>query len=88
MARTVKETANPNWSGLTMPSFEALNTPARPAVEAPRANARSLVVTVLTPELAAASSSSRTAIQARPRRDPWRRYTSIITTARMTIIVT
>ena len=50
-------------------SFAALKTPANPAVEAPRANASSFVVTVLRPLLAAASSSSRIAIQARPIRD-------------------
>ena len=50
-------------------SFEALNTPARPAVVAPRAKASSLVVTVLMPLAAAASSSSRIAFQARPIRE-------------------
>ena len=59
--------------GLTMPSFEALKTPANPAVEAPSAKARSFVVTVFTPALAAASSSSRIAIQARPSLEPWSR---------------
>jgi hypothetical protein len=37
----VKLTAKPNWSGLTIPSFEALKTPAKPAEEAPSANASS-----------------------------------------------
>ena len=60
---------NRNWSGLTIVSFEALNTPARPAVDAPSANASSFVVTVLMPFAAAASSSSRIAIHARPSRE-------------------
>ena len=49
------------WSAWT-----ALRTPAKPAVDAPSANASSLVVTVLMPFAAAASSSSRIAFQARP----------------------
>ena len=49
-----------------MVSFEALNTPAKPAVVAPSANASSFVVTVLMPLAAAASSSSRMAIHALP----------------------
>ena len=44
-------------------------------------------VTVLMPALAAASSSSRIAIQARPRRESWSRYTNTMTRARMTTIV-
>ena len=47
MARTVNEMMNVNWSGLTTVSFEALKTPAMPAVEAPSAKARSFVMTVL-----------------------------------------
>ena len=66
MARTVNETTNVNWSGLTVTSFEALNTPAIPAVDAPRAKASSLATTVLMPLAAAASSSSRIASHARP----------------------
>ena len=74
MARTVNETVNRNWSGETIVSFEALKTPARPAVVAPSANASSLVVTVLMPFAAAASSSSRMAFQARPIRESCNRY--------------
>ena len=73
MARIVNDTVNRNWSGLTKISFEALKTPAKPAVDAPRANASSFVVTVLMPFAAAASSSSRMAIQARPSRESWSR---------------
>ena len=73
IARTVNDTVNRNWSGLTRVSLEALKTPAKPAVVAPRANASSFVVTVLMPLLAAASSSSRIAIQARPIRESWSR---------------
>ena len=62
-----------NWSGETIVSFEALKTPANPAVDAPSANASSLVVTVLMPFAAAASSSSRMAIHARPIRESWSR---------------
>ena len=69
IARTVNDTVNTNWSGQTIVSFEALKTPARPAVVAPSANASSLVVTVLIPLAAAASSSSRIAFQARPTRE-------------------
>ena len=43
-------------------------------------NASSLVVTVLMPMLAAASSSSRMATQARPSRESWSRYSRISTT--------
>ena len=69
IASTVNETMNVNWSGLTtVTSFAALNTPAMPAVDAPSAKASSLVVTVLMPLAAAASSSSRIASQARPSR--------------------
>ena len=71
IASTVNETSNRNRFGLTRVSLDDANTPARPAVEAPSANASSLVVTVLTPLAAAASSSSRIAIQARPRRESW-----------------
>jgi hypothetical protein len=73
MARMVNDTVNPNWSGLTSESFEALKTPASPAVDAPIAKARSFVVTVLTPMLAAATSSSRMATQARPSLESCRR---------------
>ena len=69
-----------------MVSFEALNTPARPAVVAPRANASSFVVTVLMPFAAAASSSSRIAFQARPIRESWSRYRRIIATVTITTI--
>ena len=69
IARTVNETVNMNWSGETMVSLDALNTPARPAVVAPSANASSFVVIVLIPFAAAASSSSRMAFQARPTRE-------------------
>ena len=68
IASTVNDTMNVNWSGLTVTSFDALNTPAMPAVDAPSAKASSLVVTVLMPLAAAASSSSRIASQARPSR--------------------
>ncbi len=47
------------------------------------AKASSLVVTVLMPMLAAASSSSRIATQARPRRESWSRYSRITVTAMM-----
>ena len=73
IAKTVNETVKPNWSGLTNTSFDALKTPAKPDVVAPSANASSFVVTVLTPLLAAASSSSRIACHARPRRESCRR---------------
>ena len=43
------------------------------AVDAPSANASSLVMTVLMPLAAAASSSSRIAFQARPSRESWSR---------------
>ena len=66
IASTVNEIVNVNWSGLTTVSFAVLKTPAMPAVDAPSANASSLVVTVLMPFAAAASSSSRIASQARP----------------------
>ena len=73
IARIENETVERNWSGLTRVSFEALKTPARPAVDAPSANASSLVVTVFRPLAAAASSSSRMAIHALPMRDSWNR---------------
>ena len=73
IARIENETVERNWSGLTRVSFEALKTPARPAVEAPSANASSLVVTVLRPLAAAASSSSRIAIHDPPIRESWSR---------------
>ena len=76
----MNDTANRNWSGETIVSFEALKTPARPAVVAPMAKARSFVVTVLTPLAAAASSSSRIAFQARPVRESCIRYNRIIAT--------
>ena len=41
-------------------------------LEAPMEKANSLIATVLTPVAAAATSSSRTAIQARPSRERWR----------------
>ena len=62
-------------------SLAAVKTPARPAVEAPSANASSFVVTVLMPLLAAASSSSRIAIQARPAANPAAGRSKIIDTA-------
>ena len=69
IARIENETVERNWSGLTRVSFEALKTPARPAVDAPSAKASSFVVTVFRPLAAAASSSSRMAIQDRPMRE-------------------
>jgi len=61
-------TLNWNWSGETSCSFAAYAQPARPLNEAPIEKAASLVAVVLIPMCAAASSSSRIAIQARPRR--------------------
>jgi hypothetical protein len=51
------------------------------------ANASSFVVTVLMPMLAAASSSSRTAIQALPNRESCNRYSSIMARAMMAATV-
>jgi hypothetical protein len=87
MARIVNDVSKWNESVLTRVTFEARNTPANPEVDAPIANASSLVVTVLMPMLAAASSSSRIAIQDRPSRESWRRYTPIMTSARITAMV-
>ena len=81
IARTVKLTVKPNCVGETMASLELRYTPARPDVEAPMAKASSLVVTVLMPMLAAASSSSRMAIQARPSRESCSRYSRTMATA-------
>ncbi len=56
-------------SGVKNPTSLAKNTPARPEVDAPMANASSLTRVVLTPVACAAISSSRMAAQARPVRD-------------------
>ena len=61
-------------SGLTKPWSPEKMTPENPAVLAPRAKARSFVVVLLIPIVWAASSSSRIAAQARPIREPSRRY--------------
>ncbi len=68
IARMNTLTLNPNWSGDTSCSFDASAQPANPLNDAPIANAASLVVVVLMPMCAAASSSSRIAIHARPSR--------------------
>src|SRR5581483_6290607 len=66
---TMIEIEKSNWNGSMNWKMLAKIEPAKPENEAPRANARSLVVTRLTPSDAAASSSSRIAIQARPSRE-------------------
>ena len=73
MARTVNDTSKRKRFGVTVWSLAAMKTPARPAVDAPSAKARSFVTMVLTPLAAAASSSSRIAAQARPSRESWSR---------------
>ena len=68
-------------SGVNEPTWLAKNTPAKPDVEAPMANASSLTLVVLIPVACAATSSSRTAAQERPSREfSSRRNNSTMTT--------
>ena len=55
-------------------SFATKRVPVAPAKAAPVANAKSFILTRLTPIAAAAISSSRIAIQARPMRENLRRW--------------
>ena len=73
MQRTKTEKPNSNWSTLTVFWKRRGTTPAKPPIDAPSAKAHSFMRTRLTPIAAAATSSSRTAIQARPRRESRRR---------------
>ena len=74
MARIVIDSSRMKLSGLTKPWRPEKMTPENPAVLAPMAKARSFVVVLLIPIAWAASSSSRIAAQARPRREPCSRY--------------
>ena len=74
IARIVIDSSRMKLSGLTKPWRPEKMTPENPAVLAPRAKARSFVVVLLIPIVCAASSSSRIAAQARPIREPSRRY--------------
>ena len=63
------EKENSNWAALTTPRYEAKNAPEIPPNAAPVPYARSLVRTMGIPAQAAADSSSRIAIHARPMRE-------------------
>ena len=67
---TIASTSADSWkvkdSGLMKPCRVAKNAPAKPPNIAPVANAVSLVVVVLMPSARQATSSSRSASQARP----------------------
>src|SRR5437762_11862039 len=74
MQRSMIDTWNSNAPGVMAWSFAAYTDPANPENEAPSANARSLVEIGLTPVQSAAVSSSRIALQARPRRESPSRF--------------
>src|SRR5215510_8728307 len=67
---TMASTSADSWkvkdSGLMKPCLVAKNAPAKPPNNAPVANAESFVVVVLMPSARQATSSSRSASQARP----------------------
>ena len=60
--------------GKIEPTLAARMAPLNEAKMAPTTNAMSFVLTVLMPIASATCSSSRIAIQARPRRDAWSRH--------------
>ena len=74
MQRSMIDTWNSNAPGVMAWSLAAYTEPAKPENEAPSAKARSLVEIGLTPVQSAAVSSSRMAIQARPRRESRSRF--------------
>jgi hypothetical protein len=59
MMRTTSDSHQVKLSGATMVILVAKNAPETPASAAPRANARSFILTVSTPVASAAISSSR-----------------------------
>jgi hypothetical protein len=67
MTRTVIEMPKLKSVGAIAVKYEALSAPPMPPVTAPKPKASSFVRTRLTPDAAAAVSSSRMATQARPR---------------------
>ncbi len=73
IARMKIENENWNWSAFTVFRYDPRNTPDIPPKAAPVPYASSLVLTSGTPIDAAATSSSRRAIQARPSRESRRR---------------
>ena len=73
IARMKIEKPNWNWLALTLLRYGPRNAPEMPPNAPPAAYESSLVFTSGTPMLAAATSSSRSAIQARPSRESRRR---------------
>src|SRR5690606_33560654 len=70
---TIMDSVRLKLSGLTKPCMEANMAPATPPKLAPMEKASSLILRVLMPMALAATSSSRTASQARPMREFCRR---------------
>ena len=69
--RMMIETRISKLLGNTEPTLAANTAPLNAAIVAPTTKAISLAFTVLMPIASATCSSSRVAIQARPRREPW-----------------
>ncbi len=74
ITRIITETGKPNISGVAVCNLATNSVPVAPAKAAPVAKARSFSLTRLTPIAAAAISSSRIAIQARPMRENLSRW--------------
>ena len=85
MQRTNTETLKLKLLGLTRFNLEANIAPATPAKAAPEEKASSLVLTVSIPIAAAAISSSRIAIHARPNRELRRLVTAKMRMTTMTM---
>ncbi|MCY1177813.1 hypothetical protein D9M71_677650 [compost metagenome] len=66
MARMIADSMKVNDSGVTRPWRAAKKLPAKPAKQAPRVNAESLITVGFRPSARQAISSSRRASQARP----------------------